>query len=738
MNVTQPSLPHSRSSRTLPADETYAWDDEIDEVGNDEPAIDLRAIWSAIVRNRWIIAAILALCLLGGVAASMLSVPQYRATASVQIDQRAAKVLGTEDEEVTGSSAEADRYLQTQVDVIKSRALAIQVAEAQKLYSNDGFLTAVGIERTPELTPDRLRLAVLGSLQTNLSVNLPRNSRVVTISFASRSPGVSADVANAFVREYIDSSLQRRFDQSAYARRFLSEQLAQAKARLAQSELDANAYARAQGLIDTSEAAPAGSTGGGGQRSLTTSDLVQLNQAYTAARAARLQAQQRFERARSTAVTSLPEVLGNPAVQQLSRQRAELEASYQQERQRHKEDFPSVRQAQAAMDAIDQQIGRIGASVLNSLRYAYQAAADEEQAFRHRIDELKRATLSEQDRSVQFNILRRESDTNRQLYEALLQRFREVSAASGATNNNIAVIDQAEPPTAPFAPRPAMNLALAGLLGLALSGAIVFAREQFDDAIREPNDTEMKLGLPLLGVLPRASDNPMTELASPRSPLAEAAQALRTSLELSAPDGMPGSVLMTSSRQGEGKSTTSVLVALMLAQAGKRVLLVDADLRKPSLHQYLGLQNEVGLSTVLAGQGTLEGAVQRSETANLSLVTSGPMPPDPAQLLASPQLGEFVQAWSKHYDRIIIDAPPVLGLADAPLLASVARAVIFVVEADRAHRGGAKAALKRLAGARAIMLGAVLTKKSGRNDADGYAYYGYGTQKPKRRFGGGQ
>lgn len=708
----------------------------MDGVGSDEPAIDLRAIWGAVVRNRWIIAAILALCLLGGIAASMLTVPQYRASASVQIDQRAAKVLGTEDEEVGGSSAEADRYLQTQVDVIKSRALAIQVAEAQKLYGSDGFLSAVGIERTPESTPDQLRLAVLGALQTNLSVDLPRNSRVVTVSFASRSAGISADVANAFVREYINSSLQRRFDQSVYARRFLSEQLAQAKARLAQSELDANAYARAKGLIDTSEAAPAGTQGGGGQRSLTTSDLVQLNQAYTTARAARLQAQQRYERARSTALTSLPEVLDNEAVQQLSRQRAELEASYQQERQRHKEDYPSVRQSQAAMQAIDQQIGRIGTSVLNSLRYAYQAAADEEQAFAQSIDELKRATLSEQDRSVQFNILRRESDTNRQLYDALLQRFREVSAASGATNNNIAVIDQAEPPTAPFAPRPALNLALAALLGLAVSGAVVFAREHFDDAIREPTDTEKKLGLPLLGLLPRASEDPMTELASPRSPLAEAAQALRTSLELSAPDGMPNSVLMTSSRQGEGKSTTSVLIALMLAQAGKRVLLVDADLRKPSLHEYLGLQNTVGLSTVLAGQSTLEGAVQRSDTPGLSLVTSGPMSPNPAQLLAAPQLAELVNVWTRHYDRVIIDAPPVLGLADAPLLASIAKAVIFVVEADRAHRGGAKAALKRLGSVRAVMLGAVLTKMSTRTDADGYAYYGYGTQKPKLWFGG--
>lgn len=709
------------------------WDDDYEFV-DDEPALDLRAVWGALVRNRWVIVAILAIALLAGLAASMLTIPRYRSTASVQIDQRTAKVLGTEDEDTVASSADADRYLQTQVDVLKSKALAIRVAEDQRLFTRTEFLTALGIEPDATITPDRLRLAVLDALQGNLSVDLPRNSRIVTIGFASRSPGVSADIANAFVKEYIESSLQRRFDQSAYARDFLSKQLIQAKARLEQSELAANTYARQERLIDASDAAGTGPQANGTSRSITTADLVQLNQVYNQAQATRLQAQERWERARNTPLTSLPDVLSNQAVQELSRQRAELEASYRQERQRHKEDYPTVKQAQAGIQAIDQQIRGIATSILNSIRYTYETAANQERVLGQRIDQLKNATLSEQDRSVRLNILKREADTNRQLYDGLLQRFREVSAASGATNNNIAMIDRAEPAARPFAPRPAMNLALAGLAGLMLAFVIVFVRERFDDAIRDPSDMETKLHLPLVGILPRAtSADPMAELLNPRSPLAEAAQALRTSLELSSLNGMPASVLLTSSRQGEGKSTTAVVIASTLAQAGRQVLLIDADLRKPSLHRYLDCGNTDGLSTLLAGQGHADAVVQATQTPGLSLVASGPLPPDPAQLLASPYLADLVAGWGKRYDRIIIDAPPVLGLADAPRLASIVKAVVFVVEADRAHRGGAKAALKRLADVRATLLGAILTKHNNGSDRDGYEYYGYGKDGGKRR-----
>jgi capsular exopolysaccharide synthesis family protein len=727
MNSSDTALPAPRGLRLASREDELEWD-RVGYIDEDQPGIDLSSIVAVVVRNRWIIALILFVCLMGGLAASMLTVPLYRASASVQIEQRTAKVLGTEDEETYSSSAEADRYLQTQVDVIRSRALAIKVADELRLTTRNDFLTAMGIDREAVPTPQRLRLAVLNALQGSLSVTLPNNSRMVTIAFASRSPDVSAEIANAFVRGYIESNLQRRFDQSSYARNFLSGQLAQAKARLEQSELAANAYARQERLIDASQAA---SAVGQGQapRSITAADLVQLNQVYNQAQATRLQTQEQWQRARATPLASVPEVLANPAVQELSRRRAELLASYQQERQRHKEDYPTVRQAQAAIDEIDRQIRIIGTSVLNSIRYSYETAANQERAFARRIDQLKSATLSEQDRSVRYNILKREADTNRELYEGLLQRFREISAASGATNNNVAVIDRAEPPTRPFAPRPMVNLALASLLGLTLSIAAVFMRERLDDAIRDPEDTERKLGLPLLGIMPRTDvSNLLDELSRPRSPLIEAAQALQISLELSSNDGMPDAVLISSSRQGEGKSTTAALLAAIMAQSGKRVALVDADLRKPSLHRYLGHSNDLGLSTLLAGQASLEAVLHDTNISGLSLLPSGPIPPNPAQLLGSTRLADYLRQLQTQYDRVIIDAPPVLGLADAPRLASVVKGVIFVVEADRAHRGGAKAALKRLSNTRAFVLGAVLTKFSGKVGADNYEYYGYGVK----------
>lgn len=690
--------------------------------------LDLRAIWSAIFRNRWLILSILVAAVALAVAVTLLTAPTYRASASIQIDQKVAKVLGTEDDE-EAASADTDRFLQTQVDVLRSRALAERVATKLRLANRDAFFESVGADLA-SLPPARARRAdqAAGALMQNLGVNLPRNSQVVSVSYASRNPALAAEIANAFVDEFIDSNLQRRFEQSSYARGFLQRQIDQAKARLAQSEIDMIGYARQAGLIDASSGS-GGSAEASGPRSLTTANLVGLNQSYSAARSARIQAEQRWRQAQSVPLMSLPEVLSNSAIQQLGQRRAELQAALEQERTRHKAEYPTVQQASASIAALDRQIASIAQNVKASIRENYEIAASQERAFDADVNQLKRETLSEQDRSVQYNILKREADTNRQLYEALLQRFKEINAEAGATYNNISVIDRAKTPGQPVSPRPALNLVLALLAGAALAGVTVFARERFDDAIRSPQDVEDKLAITLLGVVPlaKAGESPLDSLAISKSELSEAYHSIRTSLELSSSGGVPGSLLVTSSQQGEGKSTSAYAIAHTFATAGRRVLLVDADLRKPSLHRTLALNNEVGLSSLFAGRCSPEDAIQASDVPNLSVVTSGPLPPNPAQLLEGDEVVGRLEALTAAFDHVILDGPPVMGLADAPRLANLAHATIFVVEASRAHRGGAKAAIKRLIKARAFITGAVLTKFDAK--AAGYglyeAYYGY-------------
>jgi capsular exopolysaccharide synthesis family protein len=692
-------------------------------------AIELRALWSALYRNRFLMLVIVGLALAGGIVSIMLTTPVYRARASIQIDQQSSKILGTEDVEPNQSSQEADRFLQTQVDVLRSRVLAGRVAQSLQLFGNASFLEAMGQEPpATDQSPQRKRDKVIGLLQGNLEVYLPRNSRVVEITFDSQNPSTAARVANSYSDNFIQANLQRRFDTSTYSREFLQNQLNLTKTKLEQSERALIDYARSARLIDAS-AGTTGASDSAGPKSLTTSNLVEINQAYAAARSARVQAQQRWQQAQVTPVMSLPEVLGNPTIQQLVQRRAEQQAAYEQELQRRQAEHPAVKQAAAQLAELDRQIKTLAASIRASIRDQYLVAQRQEGALQGNVGQLKTETLSEQDRGIRYNILKREVDTNRQLYDGLLQRYKEVSAQAGITSNNISIIDRAEPPLGPISPRPLLNMSLAGMGGLALALLVVFAREKFDDVIRGPDDVDSKLGLPILGVVPllKSGLTPQKALMNPRSAISEAHYALRSSLELSTGEGVPTSLLLTSTRQSEGKSTTSYAVARDFAASGRRVLLVDADLRKPSLHRLLGLANGLGLSNLLARQKPMEEVIQVTDMPGLDFLASGPLPPNPAHLLGSASLGQILATLSERYDLVVIDGPPILGLADAPRLSAAAEGTIFVVEANDAHFGSAKGALKRLLDSRANVIGAVLTKFDAKKIGYGsdYGYYSY-------------
>lgn len=685
-----------------------AYDDVMFDEGEDRQAINLRAIWAAIYRSRIVIGIIIAVAILLAVASLILTPRAYQARASVQIDQQTTKVLGTEDIEPTLSGTEADRFLQTQIDILGSRSLAKKVSDRLALTANDQFFKNMGVE--PPVDVALRQNAILDILQDNLSVNLPRNSRVVDVKFVSRNPTFAAQVANSYAENFIASNIQRKFSTTDYSRQFLQGRLEQAKGRVEQSERDLIEYSRDARLIDASTGASVGQADS--RRSLTASNLVALNDSYAAAQSARLLAQERWKEVQVTPIMSLPEVLSNPAMQSLLVQRAELTAKISELRQRLLPDHPTVAQATAHLDEINSQISGLATSIKNSIFRQFQATQRQEGALEGRVTDLKGATLSEQDRGVRYNILKREVDTNRQLYDSLLQRFKELSAQAGVTSNNITSVDVAEIPRKPISPKPKLNLVLGLLAGLIGAAVFVFAREQLDDAIRNPRDMEEKLNLPLLAVVPDQRDRtPVEALDDKRSSLREAYHAARTSIELSSDRGLYKSILVTSSGMAEGKSTSSYSLARDFAAVGRRVLLVDADLRKPSLHKLFEVSRAAkGLSTVLARQTTLQDAIRKTSFDNLSYLPSGPLPPDPAQLIGGESLREMLEDLKSQFDIVVLDAPPVLALADAIELSSDADATIFIVEAGNAHFGQAKNAVRRLRQAGANLIGGIVTK----------------------------
>jgi len=328
---------------------------------------------------------------------------------------------------------------------------------------------------------------------------------------------------------------------------------------------------------------------------------------------------------------------------------------------------------------------------------------------------------------VQFGLLAREVDTNRELYEGLLQRYKELNASAGISISNVSIIDQADVPLHPSSPNAMKNIALGLIAGFVLAVVALAVKDQFDDSVRIPEDIESKLSLSLLGVIPvSGKSNPSEELADPKSGMAEAYNSMRGQLLYSTTDGLPHVMLITSAQPSEGKSTTSYATASAFARMGKRVVLFDADLRRPSLHRQINDDNAAGLSTLLTSQDSVASVCKSSPIETLSLITSGPIPPSPTELLSSLRMKEVIAEASKLFDVVIFDSPPILGLADAPTLAGLVQGVIFVVEANRNRHGALKQALRRLRSVRPVLLGAVLTKFDPLRSGGRYgSYYGY-------------
>lgn len=693
-------------------------------------AFDLRYIVAAIRSNLLLITAIIVISLVLSLIATLLDTPRYTATATIQINDSSDRVIGENDDQTATQNNlyDIDRFLKTQTDVLQSRGLAQRVAKKLKLENNPRFYEAMESKPPRSGTaPELVRDEVLNLLQSNMKVTLPRDSRIVSIAFDSADPALSAEIANTFSSEFIQSNLQRKFDSSSYARDFVANQLAEAKQRVEQAERNLNDYSRSTGLIRTGDAAGQSNTSAGDGGSVTAASLLQVNQAANQAAADRVTAEGRWRAISSVPLLSSREVLANATVTSLMTDRAKTQAELDKELSRRLEDYPSVREKRAQLAKLDSELQSAALSVRNSIRAEYLAARSAEQALLAKLETLKLDTLREQDKTVQYGLLKREADTNRTLYDGLLKRYNELNATAGISSSNVSIIDMAEKPTSPSSPNLLRNLLIALVAGIGLAALTLFVKDQLDDAIRVPEDVEAKLRLPLLGVVPKASGrDPESDMADPKSPVSEAYNSLRAALLYSTSSGLPQVMLVTSAQSAEGKTTTSYATAASLARMGRRVLIIDADLRRPSIHRQFGLSNERGLTNLLTSEDPIESAVLATPQDNLFVIPSGPIPPSPTELISSPRMEQVVQEVSSSYDVVVIDSPPILGLADAPALSALADGVIFVVESDRGRRGSLKTALRRLRAMRPILLGAVLTKFDPARTGNRYSeYYGY-------------
>ncbi|MEY6431476.1 polysaccharide biosynthesis tyrosine autokinase [Thioalkalicoccus limnaeus] len=707
----------------------------------DDDTIDLREYWHILVRRRWTLFAVLALTIVATVLVTFLSTPIYRATLLLQIDREEGRVL--EFQNVTAEEARnTTDFYQTQYELLRSRALAQRVvdqlgmqpaatAETASFFgelkrSVRGWIAgaAASEETAAEAGRDPPTSNLAEALLRQLTVAPVRNSRLVRIHYDSPDPIEAAAVANAVAENFINMNLERRFDASAYAKTFLDEQLQQVRASLEDSERHLIQYAREREIVNLDD-----------RLSTLLQQLGEMSSQLTRAQAERIQAEAEYAEILQQGGATSAKVLASGVIDRLKSRRTDLEIEYQEGLKVFQPGYPTMQQLQRQMAEIDQSIERETQAIVGAVQATYQAKIRQEATLTQRLQEIKDEVLALQDRSSDYQTLRREVDTNRELYDGLLQRMKEIGVVAGIGTNNISIVDRAQVPRGAYKPSLTRNLALALAIGLLGGVLLAFLFETLDDTVKTGDDVERRLGAPVLGVFPLAQGlaasgdggNPALQtFREPQGPLAESARSLRTSLVFSTADGAPKVLHFTSASPGEGKTTAAVNTAIAFAQSGSKVLLIDADLRNPSLHRAFSLANTIGLTNYLAGDIQPADIAQPTEVPRLFTITSGPLPPNPVELLSDAKMLDLLRLGTERFDHVILDSPPVIGLADALVLANLARATVFVVEPGATRKGLLEGAAKRLSTANARMLGALLQKVGRVGSGYGYGYgYGY-------------
>lgn len=696
------------------------------------PAI--RRYLRVAIRWRFVILGVAAACVLVGLIATLLMTPKYTAVASIEIAREANQVTNFQGVERDASVADQEFY-QTQYGLLASRSLAERVATQLRLVDDPAFFERFGLtDDRPSLRLTNGRYPVAGraerqrlageTLLRQLDVVPVRLSRLVDIRFTSPDAAFSAKVANAWAENFIQTNLERKVQATSYGRNLLQRQLAQLKERLDESQRQLVGYASSQRIINLP--AQSNANGSTGERSIVADELAALNAALSEATADRIQAEARYVSARGSGASA--ESLRNPAINSLRQRRAELAAEYQRLMVQFEPGYPAARALQSQINQLDRSISREESRASGSVTTEYREAQAREQTLRARVEQLKSNFLDLRRRSIQYNIFQQEVDTNRALYDGLLQRFKEIGVAGGVGVNNVSVVDMADVPQRPSSPRLLLNLAIALIAGLGLGIMAAFALEQIDEAIADPAEVERRLGLPLLGTVPKVDRiTPKEALLDRKSEMVDAYLAISTNLGFTTEHGVPQSLAVTSTRPAEGKTTTSLALATMLSRANRRVILIDGDMRSPSIHHLGGVDHNHGLSNFLAGQDDLSNLTFPMTDLGFTAMSAGPIPPNAAELLTGDRLSLLIRRLLESYDHVVIDSPPVMGLADAPLIASRVEGVIYAVESHGIRSSMVRTALARLTATNARVIGGVLTKFEPRKGSSGYGYdYGYG------------
>lgn len=719
------------SAQTAPALRQFG--DPSPEAGG-ASKINLLGLWRTIVRRKVLILGILVAAVALGAVATLLAQKQYTASATLEISRQENQIVDVQGLRPDSAGTDLEFY-QTQYSLLEARSLAARVANKLRLSSDASFIELFA-EDEASLIGDEggkggkdvnqvRREQAIDLLLEHVTITPVRGSALVTVSFTSPDPEVSQKVANTWVEQFIAASLARKFDATSYARQFLEQRLEELRGRLEESERRAVGYAQREQIIRLPGGANVeGASSAAPTRSLLADELERMNSELAKATSERVDLQSKANSSISTAGDG-----ASAALAALRSKRTELSAEYANLLTTYAPEYPKVKAIASQLSELDQGIAREERRIGSNNSTAYRQAVQREANLKSMVESLKAELLQQEVRSIQYNIFQRDADTNRELYNGLLQRYKEIGVAGGVGTNNISVIDEAKLPEVPSSPNLINNLLLALLVGGVLAAGSVFAVEQIADHISDPDQVEPRLGLPLLGIVPATDEEFLDVIRDRKSEQAEAYIAIITRLAFATVHGTPRSLCVISTRPAEGKSSSAVGVALALSKVGKRVLLIDGDMRSPSIGRAARVPEKTGLSNYLAGQDDIDTLIIRSDFLDIDIMPAGPSPLNAAELLTGDRLHTLLTRLEADYDHVVIDSPPVLGLADAPLIASNVEACLYTVESATVRVTQIRSAIKRLP-SQVNLVGVMLTKVDTQRAKQLYGYdYGYGYGK---------
>lgn len=700
-----------------------------------EEEIHLRDYLQVILRRKWIVITFFIAVVTTVTLGTFIMKPQYKSTVTIKIDKENPNILTFKD--VYAVERPEEDYYQTQYKILKSRNLAKRVVRQMKLDSNPEFARQKNevqvssfLKQDKLLKEDGIDSSLVDSFIGRIDVSPQQKSRLVNVSFTSYDPELSAKVTDSIAKSFIDLNIESKFEATQQAREWLEKQLEAMKAKVEQAEEKLNEYAAKNEIIFLDKESK-----GNDSENIITKRLSELSTELTTATSDRIHKEALYNEIKSGEPDSSSLVMGNALIMTLKKDYASLESDYNQNLKVYKPDYPKMVKQKELIDQTKKRIDAETKKVVSSIKKDYEAALKRESYLKTAFEKQKQEALDLNTRSVQYQILKREADTNKELYNGLLQRLKETGISASLTSSNIQILDRAEVPKSPYKPKKTLNILLSLIVGLFGGVGLAFFAEYLDNTIKTPEDVEKRIYMPSLGLVPLYDQkaNPknlpveyISHLDS-KSQLSEAYSSIRTFLLFSTAGKPPKVMMVTSPRREEGKTTTAINTAISLTKSDVRVVLVDADMRRPRLHKVFKVSNTSGLSSFLSGNTEFgNGMLKKTKIPGLDVLTSGPLPPNPAELLSSYRLRDLIEGLYPLYNFIIFDTPPVLGLADAAITSTQTDGVIMVVRSGQTPKEAAQQAKRILESVNAKVLGVVLNAINQSNLKYGYySYYQY-------------